>query len=146
MTHSCCAIKCMMLGYEFLLLSSHAKNSAANQRLQCGVSCWLCFLGQKGGGHKCIWRQYSLPGERKDTARITCMHTYVCIDVFSFYKICISSTNFKNTAPDYSTSASLAARLKTSSIISFYQLIILNLGGGGFSSLTLNSRRHKRFC
>lgn len=134
MAYSCCAIKCMVC-YEFPLLSSHVKNTAANQRLQREVSCWLCFLGQKGGGYKGVQRQYSLLGERKEKARVMCMHTYEKhgLMYFSLYKIYLSSTNFKNSAPAYSTSAPLAARLKLSSIISlFNELILLNLRGRDF--------------
>lgn len=153
MTYSCCAIKCGMLCYEFLLLSSHVKNSAANQRLQWEVSCWLCFLGQKGDGHKCIQGQYNPPGER-ETARISCMFICVCTGVFSLYKISISSTNFENAAPGCSTSVLPAVRLTPSLTMSlFYQLTILNLGVGewgwgvdDFSGLTLNCRRQKHFC
>jgi len=58
----------------------------------------------------------------------------------------MSSTNFKNTSPDNSTSAFLAARLKTSLIISlFYRLLVLNLRWEGLSSLTPKCGRQKCF-
>lgn len=82
MTYSCCAIKCTMLCYEFLLLSSHVKNSAANQRLQCEVSYSLCLLGQKGRWAE-MDSKTAVSQKKENRQKKDPMHAYLCVDVFS---------------------------------------------------------------
>lgn len=128
MTYSCCAIKCTMLCYEFLLLSSHVKNSAANQRLQCEVSCSQCLLGQKGRRAEMDSKTTEFPRRKKiDRRRIPCIHTQVLMYfLLLFYKICINSTNFKITGPDCAVSEPLdlneAGLLHNSISFSFWTL------------------------
>lgn len=107
------------------------KNLAANQRLQYEVSCWLCFLGQKGGGHKCIQNQYYLPGEKKrDSKDHMCAYTCKCALIYFLLIKCVLVGQTLKILHQ-TTWAPLAARLKTSSIMSlFYQFTILNLEGG----------------